>query len=538
MHYKKRKLHKLHSIPISLCNRKDNRRLYLVSYSIPLSCMVVLLLGLGLMVNLSNTFKTNAIEIDNITNGGDVGSQSAVNKDFMEGSSGNSTEGAPDSNLKDDSSGGYADELEEEMAANSDEGIMPLADTTPTASLIVGGDALDETVEVGIGEVAYRKHSVSVSVSNMLDYYLVLAGDPNLTLQDSTPTHTIPTVTANVAGAEMPDNRWGFAWEKNGSTSESALVYKPITTSNTTLESNSALATGSSVSFNGQLNFAAKFGESTVLGKYSSKVSLSLIATPKTISTTAQWVNTSGQAIGSGVDTGMMQDITDGFCQNNSNVGTGFTISLKDARDSNAYTIVKLTDDKCWMQQNLRLVAKNAEGLGLTENDTDINGNWTLPKTLVGSGTTVSGWSNSNTTPYSAYFNNINYGAYYSWCAATAGTCSGATSGSAVASSSICPKGWHLPTGGGSGKSGTGEFGVLNGLNMSSVTSKPYLFPAAGRVDNGSLGYAGSFGSYWSSTAYSDANAYLLDFNSGGFAPGTSGNPRRNGFSVRCVANY
>jgi uncharacterized protein (TIGR02145 family) len=70
----------------------------------------------------------------------------------------------------------------------------------------------------------------------------------------------------------------------------------------------------------------------------------------------------------------------------------------------------------------------------------------------------------------------------------------------------------------------------------------PTLFlPAAGirNNSNGSLSNGGSYGNYWSSTAYSNvnnANNYNLYFNSGnGGATYTGG--RAYGFSVRCVAD-
>ncbi len=475
----------LHSIPInirkyvskffsrSLCNK----RLYLVSYSIPLSCIAALLLVLGMSIGVRSHYdvQVSVLETDGAA---------------REGSS---------------------------------------------VTLTVGGDALDKTVETGINEVAYRKHTVDVSVTDMMDYYLVLAGDPNLTLQ-TTQTYTVPTIESNVLGAEMPENRWGFAWEKDGNTEAEALTYQPITTANTTLESDNALASGSGVNFSGQLNFAAKFGDSAALGKYTSKVSLSLIATPKTVSTAAYWKNTAGDMIGAGVESGTMQGIEADFCSNPA-VKENYTIELKDARDGNTYTIVKLKDGKCWMQQNLRLVAEKDEGLGLTENDTDINGNWTLPKTLVGTGTSVSEWKNYNIEPYSATFNNMEYGTYYNWCAATAGTCVSANSDGQIAAGSICPKGWHLPTGGGSGTTGTGEFGVLNGLNSTTVQQGSYSFPAAGLVNSGSLTNAGSYGDYWSSTVYSDAYAYDLNFGGSNFNPGTYNRYRYYGFPVRCVAD-
>lgn len=189
------------------------------------------------------------------------------------------------------------------------------------------------------------------------------------------------------------------------------------------------------------------------------------------------------------------------------------------------------------MQQNLRLNATAETGLPLTPNDTDVSSNWTLPKTLVGSDTTVSGWVNDNEKPYSATFNNTEYGTYYNWCAATAGTCISTKSAGQVATGSICPKGWHLPTGGGSDTIGIGEFSILNGLNFAAVQQSPYSFPAAGFVHNSILNTTGSSGGYWSSTAYFDIRAYGLGFSSSAFRPGTGYDDRSNGYSVRCVAD-
>ena len=46
--------------------------------------------------------------------------------------------------------------------------------------------------------------------------------------------------------------------------------------------------------------------------------------------------------------------------------------------------------------------------------------------------------------------------------------------------------------------------------------SNTYLFlPAAGRVDGPSFSWVGSYGTYWSGTAYSSTYAYNLGFDSG-----------------------
>ena len=80
-----------------------------------------------------------------------------------------------------------------------------------------------------------------------------------------------------------------------------------------------------------------------------------------------------------------------------------------------------------------------------------------------------------------------NNGANYSWCAATAGSC--VDSGTAV--SSVCPKGWQLPTktqydtlknkGYKKVDSNTGD-NVFDGYNIAGG-----FFPAAGYVYDGAL---------------------------------------------------
>ncbi|MDE7355736.1 MAG: fibrobacter succinogenes major paralogous domain-containing protein [Rikenellaceae bacterium] len=61
-------------------------------------------------------------------------------------------------------------------------------------------------------------------------------------------------------------------------------------------------------------------------------------------------------------------------------------------------------------------------------------------------------------------------------------------------------------------------------------------FPAVGYRDadsSGTLYYAGVYGHYWSSVAYSSNGAYHLGFNSGLLRVGS--NNKQGGFSVRCV---
>ena len=236
-----------------------------------------------------------------------------------------------------------------------------------------------------------------------------------------------------------------------------------------------------------------------------------------------------------------MQEMRSGICHN---MKIGDSATLTDTRDNNTYTIAKLSDGKCWMTQNLRLINKT-----ITSADSNVSANFTVPASAL--------WTDTSYTAPHAYYNNdTDYGAYYNWYTATAGTGTNSVP-SGDASSSICPKGWRLPTGGSSGEfqalyakypnsnSSTGWVAAASGPNGkagrwigASTTTGGAFFPAAGYMytDNGSLSSVGSYGYYWSSTANDANSAYRLLFNSSYINPAANYN-KYSGYSVRCVAD-
>ncbi len=271
-----------------------------------------------------------------------------------------------------------------------------------------------------------------------------------------------------------------------------------------------------------------------------------------------------------------MQEMTHAACASQPTPAAGETSvptkTLIDIRDKKTYTIAKLKDGNCWMTDNLALEG----GTTLTIEDSDLDPNvyinewrtYTLPVA------TTSEFSNARVNDkngISTYANQQvrnaanpdtnKYGAYYSWCVATAGTClQGAyvdiipNSGNAGnagnvanttivpanqnATSSICPKGWQLPVNG-STTTDKSYGKLLSGLSGSAgsttMQGTPYNFVYGGFVGGSSLSTAGSSGLYWSSTACSDADAYSLGFYSSSVSPSSS-NLRFLGVSVRCVA--
>ena len=183
------------------------------------------------------------------------------------------------------------------------------------------------------------------------------------------------------------------------------------------------------------------------------------------------------------------------------------------ADDRNLYTIAKLADCKCWMTQSLKLTGPKT----LTTSDSDISANWTLPEPdSVAQGSCV------NKT-YHAFSGMWIYGYYYNWYAATAGsgTCT-MTSGSAT--SSICPKGWHLPDSYGD---------VFNKYNTSAGAR---AIPATFQLSGTPFGEWGQVGYYWTNRANSADIAIYSGINSSGVYPSLADVGKYYGRNVRCVA--
>ena len=188
---------------------------------------------------------------------------------------------------------------------------------------------------------------------------------------------------------------------------------------------------------------------------------------------------------------------------------TACDTTLTDARDGSTYTVATI-NGKCWMTQNLRITGTiAAEYSNFSGNDFNVS-----------AGSLTSG--NSYTEARTAYSNNTGYGAYYNYCAASAGTvCNDTTKADATVD--ICPAGWALPT--------QAQF---NGLptNESHFTASSGL---AGYYYGGSLSNAGVGGSWWSATAYNATNQYILNYYSGSDYWNVDNRLKYNGYSIRCV---
>ena len=289
--------------------------------------------------------------------------------------------------------------------------------------------------------------------------------------------------------------------------------------------------------------------------------------------------------------------------------------ALTDQRDNQTYAIARLADGNCWMIENLRLENTNSDNsTGLLAQG---YGTSTTYGNFSGLPIASSGWDNSATanniystnganntirisTSNASYrfprYSHVNtysratnptantekmysYGNYYTWAAAIADTTAHSTDNQSVANTSLCPTGWHLPTGGlaytssaSSGVNVTGntstfrEFYNLSYKTMNQVKtayqdtsnsgksyyssrttntigntadkafrSFPNNFVRSG--NSSSANYRDLYGYYWSSTASSTVSSYTFVLGPSVVYPGTYNISKFNGNTIRCIAS-
>ena len=344
------------------------------------------------------------------------------------------------------------------------------------------------------------------------------------------------------------------------------------------------------------------------------------ITTPSDLSTKglslyAVWIKSEGSI----QDTAKVSEVCTRLAQSGPSITKTLNSvsALTDQRDGNTYAIAKLADGKCWMIENLRLdntAEHNSDGTlaqGYGTSATYGNFGGLADPESTGFTSTYSanslysndGSNNTINIGTSNYprcrmprYNNLNtsargtntttdqniysYGNYYTWHAAIADLTYNGTNNSSVTNTSLCPTGWHLPTGGlayasgnTSGVNVTGDSSTFrefynlgytimgsnktayedtlssgsayyssNTTNPDGKTataafrSFPNNFLYSGLFRTSSADYRGSGGLYWSSTAYGNDSSYYLYLDSSSVYPGTTFSSKYGGQSIRCVA--
>ena len=260
----------------------------------------------------------------------------------------------------------------------------------------------------------------------------------------------------------------------------------------------------------------------------------------------------------------------------------GVAVQAIDKRDFKSYSVTKLKDEHIWMTQNLDFdIEANTV---LDSNTTDLNvaydsstGQYTeyddgytenngviyytpasTATTIDFTGTTATGWQDSNTTPYTANktddtsTGHASLGNYYNWTAAIASNDSSSLTQNTLndisknPKNSICPKGWRLPTISSESETlpgSTNEFARLNYLYNSGLSSTgvalstaPLYFMKSGDYVVGTLRNYNTIGFYTSSTI-NNSSAYVILFSNNSVHTKESDQySREAGFSLRCVA--
>ena len=146
--------------------------------------------------------------------------------------------------------------------------------------------------------------------------------------------------------------------------------------------------------------------------------------------------------------------------------------------------------------------------------------------------------------------NVYSFGNYYNWPAAMANTTMLTTiSAAESAGTSICPKGWHLPTHG----TNTKEYYTLytstkidsNDTTGVGMRKYPNNFILSGYKSGSNTNDRGKEGEYWSRSLTANATSYYQSYQAGVFRIGTtniinnsSTTIKGYGASVRCLADY
>ena len=367
--------------------------------------------------------------------------------------------------------------------------------------------SLQDTVDLNVtptqnGTFSSNTASLSISTNNETGYSLYMAtsnGKNTLTSNNPSTTNVISAIntTTNDTGitsSNFTSNTWGYNLSQDSPSS--TTTYKPVPTTNGNTAIISTTSPTDTDTYN--LTFGTKVDTTLPSGTYSNQVIISAVANPAYIPPF------------DGIQT--MQEMTSTICAN-AEVGT--TATLTDTRDSNTYTVAKLPDGACWMTQNLRLSSTTEDGSSriLTSADSNVTQNWTFP---TGSLTSGNSYTEARSTISTDPEHALEYGGYYNYCAASAGTCSQTEMD---ATQDICPKGWRLPT-----------LNEMEGIRSYGSAFSPVY---SGYYGNGSLYGTGSYGYWWSATAGNSAYQYHLRYYGGSL--NTSNDLKRNGYSVRCI---
>ena len=325
----------------------------------------------------------------------------------------------------------------------------------------------------GINSFVHEPITLSVTTNSQFGYTLSIEdADSNTNLVHANPEVT-NVISSNFDGAKtsasMSDNTWGYSID-NGAN----YYYIPSLGLPTLIARSDSSAPGTTTH---SVDFGVKVGVLTS-GVYSDVVMFTA------------YTNGIGGAVrdGTGVSAngtkidGVMQDFS---C---SSLAANQIVTLKDTRDNSTYKVGKLADGNCWMAENLHVSNRK-----LTSTDSDVTLDFDLgtffdtmdiqsemEKFFTENPGATEAEMQDSMIKKSAYIDKT-YGGYYTAATLYGGlenfglSLSEFESGNGTVKTSLCPKGWKLPT--------AHEYEVLGGAyaNLStSMLGEPFNAPLSG----------------------------------------------------------
>ena len=363
----------------------------------------------------------------------------------------------------------------------------------------------------------YGDLNVSVTTNHVTGYKLTMNSASTSLVEEDDSSLTIPTL-ADLAGgytdATFTANRWGY---KVGTTGN----YIPFVSGSKIASSDGPISNDTTM-----IRLAAKIDGTQTSGTYSDTLSFTATANPLTPS---------------------LQGYKASSCTTTPSV-------VVDTRDNQEYTVVRLADGQCWMEQNLNLGAMeviadlSSDNTNMTStaatipavtfNNTWVKTNNTPSQVATSPDVIPVTASNSSTRSATDSLNGEPFGSLYNYCAATAGTiCKTSTTDDAT--SDLCPKGWRLPIGG-PDTNPDNDFVKLkavynNGASAhAAIANHGAAFAFAGNFTYAAPTNQGAYGYYWTSTHYDGSQVYRPYLGSSSFSASARAN-RIYGGSIRCI---
>ena len=374
--------------------------------------------------------------------------------------------------------------------------------------------------------------NATVSTNSQYGYTLTLEDiDANTDL-----THTNTAVSDSFSSSfsgsktssEMEDNTWGFSLNAtdffkvpaNGSPVALKCTTDPMTTANEIIP----------------VTFGAQVGN-VVSGAYADSVLFTMYVNGQDGKPTNPDdpdnppADPSNPGDSDEEETATMQ----GFQCELKNIGD--TATLVDSRDGNKYRIERLADGNCWMLDNLRIAGKT-----LTSEDSNVleNVTFNLPASNINSFDGLPSYT-------AAVYVDPTNGGFYNYYTATAGFDGYSMNYTGVSNAEysamdLCPKGWHMPTGGPDGNAKT----LVDIYGSDTLAAQKLDLKFTGFITNyDNKGYYvlvddfGPLGHIWTSRTMNLYNAYeyyFLQNNGTNYYSWERWNTKTFGGSIRCIA--